>query len=105
MEYNAIKLLIRLLEEDKTPAAPGFTLHVAHLSDSGALPMIQAAKKKGAIFVSLSYPLLRDFSAAQQSLSCARKGCVSKAEATAMPCSSSALYSYCTCSTGPWKTT
>lgn len=74
MEYNAIKLLIRLLEEDKTPAAPGFTLHVAHLSDSSALPMIQAAKKKGAFFVSLSPPLLREFSAAQQSLSCAKAG-------------------------------
>lgn len=48
MEYNAIKLLIRLLEEDKTPAAPGFSLHVAHLADADALPMIEAAKKKGA---------------------------------------------------------
>ena len=60
MEYNAIKLLIRLLEEDKTPATPGFTLHVAHLSDSGALPMIQAAKKKGVSFASLSNPLARN---------------------------------------------
>ena len=47
MEYDAIKLLIRLLEEDKTPAEPGFTLHVAHLADADALPMIEAAKKKG----------------------------------------------------------
>ena len=54
MEYNAIKLLIRLLEEDKMPAAPGFVLHVAHLSDSGALSMIQAAKKRGVFFASLS---------------------------------------------------
>ena len=48
MEYDAIKLLIRLLKEDKTPAEPGFTLHVAHLADADALPMIEAAKKKGA---------------------------------------------------------
>ena len=48
MEYNAIKLLIKLLDEDKTPAAPGFTLHVAHLANAEALPMIEAARKKGA---------------------------------------------------------
>ena len=48
MEYNAIKLLIKLLDEDKTPAAPGFTLHVAHLANADALPMIEAARKKGA---------------------------------------------------------
>ena len=48
MEYDAIKLLIRLLDEDKTPAEPGFSLHVAHLADAEALPMIEAAKKKGA---------------------------------------------------------
>ena len=47
MEYDAIKLLIRLLKEDKPPAEPGFTLHVAHLADADALPMIEAAKKKG----------------------------------------------------------
>jgi hypothetical protein len=57
MEYNAIQLLIRLLEEDKAPAAPGFTLHVAHLSDSGAVPMIQAAKKKGMSSVSSCFAL------------------------------------------------
>ena len=49
MEYNAIKLLIKLLDEDRTPAAPGFTLHVAHLANADALPMIEAAKKKGAL--------------------------------------------------------
>ena len=49
MEYDAIELLIRLLEEDKTPAAPGFTLHIAHLANADVLPMIQAAKKKGAL--------------------------------------------------------
>ena len=47
MEYEAIKLLIKLLDEDKTPAEPGFTLHVAHLANADALPMIEAAKKKG----------------------------------------------------------
>ena len=59
MEYNAIKLLIRLLEEDKTPAEPGFTLHVAHLADAGALPMIEAAKKKGASCPTLCCTALR----------------------------------------------
>ena len=57
MEYNAIKLLIKLLDEDKTPAAPGFTLHVAHLANAEALPMIEAARKKGAFLFGCALPL------------------------------------------------
>ena len=48
MENNAIKLLIRALNEDKTEAQPGFRIHIAHLADAGSMADIQAAKKKGA---------------------------------------------------------
>ncbi len=48
MENDAIKLLIRALEEDKTKAQPGFQIHIAHLADSGSMADIEAAKKKGA---------------------------------------------------------
>ena len=59
MEYDAIKLLIKLLNEDKTPAAPGFTLHVAHLANAEALPMIEAARKKGASLLAVLCRLQR----------------------------------------------
>lgn len=48
MENNAIKLLIRALEEDATQAKPGFRIHIAHLADSGSMADIETAKKKGA---------------------------------------------------------
>ncbi|CAL8462109.1 g1640 [Coccomyxa elongata] len=47
MENNAIKLLIRALEENKTEARPGFRIHIAHLADAGSMADIQAAKEKG----------------------------------------------------------
>lgn len=40
-EQDAIKLLIDLLDKDTTPAAPGFKVHIAHLADASAIPMIQ----------------------------------------------------------------
>ncbi|GAX85441.1 hypothetical protein CEUSTIGMA_g12857.t1, partial [Chlamydomonas eustigma] len=46
-EQDAIELLIKLLDEDNTTAAPGFVLHIAHLSDSGCLPLIKAAVDRG----------------------------------------------------------
>lgn len=46
-ERDAIELLIRLLDEDQTAAAPGFRLHIAHLADAGSLGMIKAAQQRG----------------------------------------------------------
>ena len=46
-EREAIKVLIKLLEEDVAPAAPGFVVHIAHLADAGSLPLIKAAQEKG----------------------------------------------------------
>jgi len=40
-ERDAVKLLIELLDKDSTPASPGFSVHIAHLSDAGCLPLIQ----------------------------------------------------------------
>ena len=49
MEQAAVRLLVEALEADKTPAEPGFEIHVAHLADAGAtLDMLKQAKKKGA---------------------------------------------------------
>ena len=51
MEQAAVKLLIEALEADKSPAQPGFEIHVAHLADAGAtLDMLKQAKEKGAYF-------------------------------------------------------
>jgi allantoinase len=46
-EREAIKLLIKLLEEDMTSATPGFMVHIAHLADAGSLPLIKEAQAKG----------------------------------------------------------
>ena len=35
------------LQADQTPTAPGFVLHLAHLSNAGSLPILAAAKAKG----------------------------------------------------------
>ncbi|KAJ9522288.1 hypothetical protein QJQ45_008138 [Haematococcus lacustris] len=43
MEQAAIQMLIKLLDEDKASAAPGFVVHIAHLSDAGCLGLIQAS--------------------------------------------------------------
>eukprot|EP00967_Tisochrysis_lutea_P068220 scaffold89263_cov18-Tisochrysis_lutea.AAC.2 len=40
-EREAVRLLIELLDKDITPASPGFSVHIAHLSDAGCLPMIK----------------------------------------------------------------
>ncbi len=45
MEQAAIKILIELLDADTTPAAPGFVVHIAHLADSGSLPLIKVRVK------------------------------------------------------------
>lgn len=41
-EQDAVRLLVQLLDNDTTPAAPGFRLHIAHLADAGCLPILQA---------------------------------------------------------------
>ena len=50
-EQDAIRTLIRLLDEDaaanKEEAAPGFRLHIAHLSDAGCLPLIKVSTGSG----------------------------------------------------------
>eukprot|EP00798_Chlamydomonas_sp_ICE-L_P018520 gene18520-25024_t len=47
-EQNAIKTLIRVLDEDETPiSSPGFRVHIAHLADAGSLPLIQEAQQRG----------------------------------------------------------
>ncbi|GFR49104.1 hypothetical protein Agub_g10899 [Astrephomene gubernaculifera] len=50
-ERSAVQLLVRLLDSDATPAAPGFRLHIAHLGDAGALEDIQAARQRHPITV------------------------------------------------------
>uniref|UniRef100_A0A7S3QQ76 allantoinase n=1 Tax=Dunaliella tertiolecta TaxID=3047 RepID=A0A7S3QQ76_DUNTE len=50
-EREAVRLLIELLDKDITPASPGFSVHIAHLSDAGCLPMIKEAKKRHPITV------------------------------------------------------
>ena len=47
-EQNAISLLLELLQDEKSVAEPGFKLHIAHLSDTGSLPAIAEAKRRGA---------------------------------------------------------
>lgn len=46
-ERNAIKLLMDLMKQDKTPEHPGFNVHIAHMSDTGSLAKIAEAKKAG----------------------------------------------------------
>lgn len=60
MENNAIKVLIRALEEDRNAAETGFSVHVAHLADSASLADINAAKKKGACLQSQMISVLLD---------------------------------------------
>ncbi len=43
-ERAAVNLLIKLLDEDGTPSAPGFVVHIAHLADAGCLPLIKARR-------------------------------------------------------------
>ncbi|KXZ50155.1 hypothetical protein GPECTOR_17g791 [Gonium pectorale] len=50
-EQDAIRLLVELLDADATPAAPGFSVHIAHLADAGALDMIKAAQARHPITV------------------------------------------------------
>ena len=57
-ERRAIKLLIELLKKDTTTAQPGFSIHIAHMSDTGSLPAIQQAKQQGR--ATLDYSLLRE---------------------------------------------
>lgn len=40
-ERDAVELLIKLLDEDKTPAKSGFSVHIAHLSDASCLELIK----------------------------------------------------------------
>ncbi|KAL6762537.1 allantoinase [Haematococcus lacustris] len=51
MEQAAIQMLIKLLDEDKASAAPGFVVHIAHLSDAGCLGLIQDAQARHPISV------------------------------------------------------
>ncbi|EFJ47391.1 allantoinase [Volvox carteri f. nagariensis] len=47
-ERDAVRLLVKLLDEDSTPAAPGFSVHVAHLADGEeALEVIRDAQSRG----------------------------------------------------------
>ncbi len=46
-EQDAIKLLVELLDNDTTAAAPGFSVHIAHLADAGALPIIKVRVPPG----------------------------------------------------------
>ena len=39
-ESEAIKTLIKVLDEDTGRAAHGFSVHIAHLSDADSLPLI-----------------------------------------------------------------
>lgn len=48
-ERDAISTLIQLLDEDTSPAAPGFRVHVAHLADAGALDMIKVRLARGVL--------------------------------------------------------
>ncbi len=43
-EQDAIQLVIDLLDNDTTPAEPGFSVHIAHLADATALPMLQVSR-------------------------------------------------------------
>lgn len=45
-ERDAVKLLIELLDKDGSPTSPGFSVHIAHLSDAGCLPLIQVCDMK-----------------------------------------------------------
>jgi dihydroorotase-like cyclic amidohydrolase len=46
-EQKAITLLLELAREDQGVAQPGFQIHIAHMSDTGSLPTIAAAKRDG----------------------------------------------------------
>ncbi|GLC40179.1 hypothetical protein PLESTB_000259700 [Pleodorina starrii] len=46
-EQDAIRLLVQLMDADSSPAAPGFSVHVAHLADAGALDIIREAQSRG----------------------------------------------------------
>uniref|UniRef100_A0A7S0S525 allantoinase n=1 Tax=Chlamydomonas leiostraca TaxID=1034604 RepID=A0A7S0S525_9CHLO len=50
-EQDAIRLLVELLDNDTTPAAPGFSVHIAHLADAGCLPIIKEAQARHPITV------------------------------------------------------
>ncbi|PNH11170.1 Allantoinase [Tetrabaena socialis] len=43
-EQDAIRLLVQLLDADTNPAAPGFSVHIAHLADAGSLDIIKDAQ-------------------------------------------------------------
>jgi hypothetical protein len=46
-EQNAISLLLELAREEQKEAHPGFQIHIAHMSDTGSLSAIAAAKREG----------------------------------------------------------
>ncbi|GLI65799.1 hypothetical protein VaNZ11_009420 [Volvox africanus] len=46
-EQDAIRLLVQLLDADTSPAAPGFSVHIAHLADADSLEIIRGAQSRG----------------------------------------------------------
>lgn len=52
-EEAAIQALVDLVAEDKTNIEPGFKLHIAHLSSATGIPIIEAARVKGTLVISL----------------------------------------------------
>ena len=48
-ETSAVTALLGALRAEKTQAAPGFRLHIAHVSSAQVLPLLAAAKAEGAL--------------------------------------------------------